>query len=617
MWFSLFVTVLILTITFYQGLQGLFSALINCVLAILSAVLAFGYFEDVYFAFLADSQPDNGRAIALMGIFIGSLLVLRIVFDLAVTGNMHFPIQVDRIAGGILGLITALVIVGVLAIGFQLLDFDSSFLGFARYQLVDASSGAPVDFGKPDEKTGIPPDNIATIDWSNVRQERHNLWFHPDGFTVALVSHLSDNAFSGRNRFRTAYPDFLGSIHRAKTGIYQGEKNAVPPESMSVSGYSYLKKSPAFKGRKITTSASQAKTKSVTLVPSHRPGQGSQLMVVRIILKSEAADASNVVHFTTEQIRLVARERAGGRSQEYFPVGMSLPKPEPGVLYYEVAQGEGFARELKESMVEIDFVFEVPENDEFEPLFLEYKQNARVNLDKGLKRDQLRPRTGGAAASPAAGSGGTGADAGSTQAPPTADGSAGRTMPIKPSAMSQFSNRLPFFRPLTNYQAISAPQIKGNALAGGRIFAHLDDRWQPLPGNQAAIQSFDVPAGMHLLQLNVNRVRAGSLLGQVMNFARSGVRSFSAVDAGRAQYPAIGAYAMAMEGGRPSFELIYLNEIERIGGRLPKLERINEDNLQNDDVYCFLFLVPSGTKITGMNVGNKFLDMSQDNLVAP
>ena len=40
MWFSLFVTVLILTITFYQGLQGLFSALINCVLAILSAVLA-------------------------------------------------------------------------------------------------------------------------------------------------------------------------------------------------------------------------------------------------------------------------------------------------------------------------------------------------------------------------------------------------------------------------------------------------------------------------------------------------------------------------------------------------------------------------------------------------
>lgn len=617
MWFSLFVTVLIATITFYQGLQGLFSALINCVLAILSAVLAFGYFEDVYFAFLAESQPDNGRAIALMGIFIGSLLVLRIVFDLAVTGNMHFPIQVDRIGGGILGLITALIIVGMLAIGFQLLNFDSSFLGFARYRLVDTSSGAPVDFGKPDEKTGIPPGNIATIDWTNVRQERHNLWFHPDGFTVALVSHLSDNAFTGRNRFRTAYPDFLGSIHRAKTGIYRGEKNAVPPDCMSVSGYSYLKKSQTFKDRKITISGSQPKTKSATLVPSRRPGPGTQLMVVRTVLKPEAADSGSMVQFTTEQIRLVARERAGGQSKEYFPVGMSLPQPIPGALYYEVAQGEGFARKLTNNLAEIDFVFEVPEAEDFEPLFLEYKQNARVNLDKGLKRDQLRAIIGGAATPPAAGAGGTTTDAGSTEAPPAADGSAGRTMPIKPAAMSQFSNRLPFFRPLTSYQVITAPQMKGNALAGGRIFAHLDERWQPQPGNQAAIQSLDVPAGMHLLQLNVNRVRAGSLLGQVMKFASSGVRSFSAVDAGRAQYPAIGVYAMAMAGGRPSFELIYLNEIERIGGRLPKLDRINEDTLQNDDVYCFLFIVPSGTKITGMNVGNKFLDMSQDNLVAP
>ncbi len=616
MWFSLFVTLLILTITFYQGLQGLFSALINCVLAILSAVLAFGYYEDVYFTLLVESQPENGRAIALVGIFISTLLVLRLIFDLVITGHMHFPIQVDRIVGGIFGLITALIIVGVLAIGFQLLDFNSCFLGFTRYTLVDASSGTAVDFGNPDPKTDLTPHNVATIDWTNVRQERHNLWFNPDGFTVALVSHLSDNALTGRNRFRTVYPDFLGSVHRAKTGIFEGEKNAVPPNSIALIAYKYLEKSQAFKGRKIITPTSQAKNKTFELVPSKRPGKGSRLMVVRVALKREAADTGGTLQFTTEQIRLVARERAGGRTQEYFPVGMNPPEAVPGVLYYEVAQGEGFAREIKKEDIHIDFVFEVPETEGFEPLFIEYKQNARVNFDTHLK-DRAMPPIEGAAVPPAAGQGGTPTDAGSTQAPPAADGSAGRTMPIKPSAMSQFSNRLPFFRPLTTYQAISAPQMKGNALAGGRIFTHLDDRWQPLPGNQAAIQSFDVPAGMHLLQLNVNRVRAGSLLGQVMNFARSGVRSFTAVDAARTQYPAVGVYAMALEGGRPSFELIYLNEIERIGGRLPKLERINEDNLQNDDVYCFLFLVPSGTKITGMNVGNKFLDMSQDNLVAP
>ena len=50
MWFSLLVVVLVLAITFYQGLQGIFSALIICILTILSAALAFGLYEDLYFA---------------------------------------------------------------------------------------------------------------------------------------------------------------------------------------------------------------------------------------------------------------------------------------------------------------------------------------------------------------------------------------------------------------------------------------------------------------------------------------------------------------------------------------------------------------------------------------
>ena len=39
MWFSLFVVVLILAITFYQGLLGLFSSVINFFLAVLAAAL--------------------------------------------------------------------------------------------------------------------------------------------------------------------------------------------------------------------------------------------------------------------------------------------------------------------------------------------------------------------------------------------------------------------------------------------------------------------------------------------------------------------------------------------------------------------------------------------------
>lgn len=77
MTFSLFALVLILAITFYQGLMGLFTAAINCILAVLCVALAFGLYEWAYFQFLADRQPEHGRAIALMAIFVLSLLVLH------------------------------------------------------------------------------------------------------------------------------------------------------------------------------------------------------------------------------------------------------------------------------------------------------------------------------------------------------------------------------------------------------------------------------------------------------------------------------------------------------------------------------------------------------------
>ena len=119
MWLSLFAIVLILAITFYQGLHGLFSSVIMCILTVLSAALAFGLYEVVYASFLIEHQPDHGRAIALVGIFIVTLLVLRVAVDAIITGNMQFPIYVDRAVGGAFSFVTAMVIVGMLTIGFQ------------------------------------------------------------------------------------------------------------------------------------------------------------------------------------------------------------------------------------------------------------------------------------------------------------------------------------------------------------------------------------------------------------------------------------------------------------------------------------------------------------------
>ena len=96
MWLSFFAVILILAITFYQGLHGLFSALIMCILTVLSAALAFGMHDAVHYQYLAASQPERGRALALLGIFIVVLLVMRVIMDIVISKNMadeFFPGQ--------------------------------------------------------------------------------------------------------------------------------------------------------------------------------------------------------------------------------------------------------------------------------------------------------------------------------------------------------------------------------------------------------------------------------------------------------------------------------------------------------------------------------------------
>ena len=114
--------------------QGLFSSLIMCVLCLISALIAFNYYE------LLGSKLNGiglasygGEAISLMGLFLLSLLVMRLAFDRLIKGNMKFPLLVDRIASAFFGLTAGMVIAGIIAIGFQLLPTPAKLLGFDRF----------------------------------------------------------------------------------------------------------------------------------------------------------------------------------------------------------------------------------------------------------------------------------------------------------------------------------------------------------------------------------------------------------------------------------------------------------------------------------------------------
>lgn len=660
MWFSLFATVLILAVTFYQGLQGLFSAMINCVLTFLAAALAFGFYEDLYQAQLIAYQPDHGRAIALVGIFVLSLLALRFIVDGLIKGNQRFPIYVDRAGGGVFGFITAMLIIGVLAVGFQMLPFDSTFLGFSRYTLVDQTTHKEVVSAVATAKMAEEHKNAVfrtEIEWPSVKAERHNLWLNPDGFTVAAVAYVSRYALAGRQSFADLNPDFLDYLHHVRDGLGREPLAVLGPGAVSVKEFRYLRDNePIYRTVK-------AKNETGNLILKYeltdrKPGPGKRWMAVTVQVreKTDAAQDRTNLNFTASQIRLLARDRKDGPVVAYPLVGINEDDPENAHRLIEVFPCQDIQYKRGETgATEMRLLFEVPDASSFRPWMIQYKLNARAEILPShdqtetktgpadtTSRDRVpvkdRPKTSGEKTprgkppvGPDASANGarptTPDDQTGGTSPPSDDGTP-TTPPPNPNPPDRvhgvnlatrqpfFDDKLPFR--LTNYAEGADMQRSGSKLIGARsLTARLSADWEPVEGSMPPLETFDVPENMRLLHLTVEQLHPQSWLGNVMGTAVNQVRNIYLIDSNGRQYMPVGKYAIATIRGETIFELTYLDEIARGNARMPGFEHIRFDDLKGQYAYVFLFHLPPGTRVAKFHTGRTNIDLTQFNLVAP
>ena len=623
MWFSLFAVVLILTITFFQGLQGLFSAVITCFLTILAAALAFGLYEDVYYAALLDRQPDHGRAIALMAVFVVSLLILRTVFDLMITGNMRFPVLVDRIGGGVVGLFTAMLIVGTLAVGLQMLPFGPTFLGFSRFQAVDKATGQVLatTSEKPDDIRNFP----TKINWSTAELRPRSMWLSPDALTVSVASHLSNNALRGRNAMSSVYPDLLRSVYAARSGYFQETRHAVPAGAVRVERYENMPPRSLYTRERPKDGGGGAEIPMTLKLSTEQPAPGHKWVVVRATVESTARDEDNVHRFTSDQVRLVGGDKADGPAKEFFLVGVNIPQQPRWVKVYRGEQIERDAAQLK-----VDWIFEVPDSPSFQPRFVEYKQNARAEIPAQVV-DPKKPKAAIAPLPPAGKKGdkeekepkeGTAPDSGadtgsqgvsntSPPPPPGGDRISGLGQARKDST---FSDQLPIR--LVNYTGQDL-QVNNGTLNGGRIKAVLNPDWTSKEGTEQPIERFQVPDGKVMLQLSVEKLQPQSWLGSIYGGMIDNIGDFYMVDAKGTNYRPVGSYAMAVAGGQARFELIYFDDVARDMARLPKFETIKASNMTGNYSVFYLFHVPPGTQPAKLHTGRTPVDLTALNLVAP
>ncbi len=602
MWMSLFGFVLILAIAFFQGLQGLFSSLIMCVLTILCAGLAFGTYDSIFSSFLIDTQPEYGQAIALMAVFILSLLILRVLSDMFISGNMVFPVWVERIGGGVFGLITGVVMVGMLQIAFQLLPFDADLLGFNRFAAFKPGTGQEIE---PDDLKKTPADQI---EW-----RRQNLTLNPDGFVVSLASTLSRGALSGRAQFAALHPDFLEELQWRRSAAQRESRHVVPADSLQV------KKASLLPDGKLLRKRLDRSGQSTTIEPIQAPELDHQWLAVKVRVDYDARDEDGYHRFSPTQVRVVGERRGVvGRTHQYFLHGeghaaegaassndfqhMALRRNEPVIVKAETRGNE------------FDFVFEVP--DDFEPWFVEFKSTARAEVPEIKPTGESVSEEPVAKATPPIGT--------SPEPEPAKPAEAVKEeyVPVKKRGgrvsaryadRARFDDQLPFALPAEVLKRQGA-SLSGDVLREGHAVVAFPEQEPPADG---AVTRLGVPENRRLLRLQAEARHAGSVLGGALSVSVRTLGQYLIVDEKGGKYHRIGQIAVADVGGERYVEIQYWPNATIPERCIQPARKVRDQHLRGDYLVFYLYLMPPGSKPIRFESGRGGEDLRRLNLVAP
>ncbi len=273
---AIFALLLILAIVFFQAIQGFFSALVMAACTLAATLIAFGYYEP-FAMMLMSSKPAHAEGFALMALLILPLIGLRVVLDRFLPGNVVPGMWPDRIGGGAVGVFTALLLVGTLLIGIQMMPFDRSILGYDPYD------------------DDLQPASSIAID--------------APAFTLGLVKTVSAGSFSGDEPFALRHDNLIMELWASRNRP-EGAWAGAPSEAMSVLGlYNVTNvkddRNNVFAGVPAYPTAPQA-TKGK-----------SQVIVARVSVAAEGvADGDGWWRLMGTHFRLVAVDGAS-----FYPVG--------------------------------------------------------------------------------------------------------------------------------------------------------------------------------------------------------------------------------------------------------------------------------------------------------
>ena len=195
---------LCLAVAFFHYIQGLLSSFLSAVLVTFAAVIAIGMHESLAKVLVGMKWPEQAASISLVIIFAATYIILRVLFDMLIPGNVRFPAIVEKVGAGVFGLWVGLLATGILAIAAQTLPLWPTIGGYARYDVqLDRTYTIKIDNRGYDAKN----DTEMIADTFDPAMQNH-LWFHQDDLVLALAARQSDSgALRGDVQWSTVHPD--------------------------------------------------------------------------------------------------------------------------------------------------------------------------------------------------------------------------------------------------------------------------------------------------------------------------------------------------------------------------------------------------------------------------
>ncbi len=546
---NIIIVVFILAMAYWWALQGFFSAFLHLMLVIICGSLAFAFWEPLVHAFGMSTKPEYAWGLYLLGPFILSLMILRGVTDRLVKKNVQFQDLVNKILGGVCGIVSGVLTAGIVVIGLGFLPLPSSLGGYEPY--VVSATGDVIPEGTD---LWVPVDRVAGGFFGTMA---YNGFYHP-----TPLPEYQPNLAEAANLYRLRYDPHsavvavLGSVQATRAAA------ATAPVEQLNAGVSEL-----------LTQASEGQ--------ASLPGR--QLVVIDTAWQQQPGtyDTDGGLRIPPPQIRLITRKDGpgGGTSEVHAPVAFSQDVGNARAFTPITGLDVAFGNRQSESFA---WAFIVPADETAR--FLRVR-NLRLTLPEIARDGDAVANLLGVPVDPAAG----GDEAGTEATGPSGVGGREGIMAGNVADQIELTANLP--------RQISANAAHGLRHTEGAITEGSATASKP-PGSlsrNTRIDRVHIPTHQGAVRLRILPDRARSLLGGA-RVAAASLQGVWLVDERGDRYQPI-AYVWSKTGSGEQEIRVDRNQPITSARQLPIQQ------LGSDDELFLYFALPKGSQVVSYHIG--------------